>query len=92
MEWRLCCRVLQKVRKVVAASCALYSSQIIVKSLQLRRRRQIAKPRKYCLVRVFVFFFFFFFFSVCFLYFFIFIFCFSQVGNSVKFPTTSIRA
>ena len=58
---------------IVATSCTLYSSLIIVKSLQLRGRRQIAEPRKYCLVRVIVFF------GVCFLYFF----CFSQVGNSV---------
>ena len=36
-------------------SCTLYSSLIIVKSLQLRRRKQITKPRKYCLVRVIVF-------------------------------------
>ena len=42
-------------RKIVAASCTLYSSLIIVKSLQLRGRRQIAEPRKYCLVRVIVF-------------------------------------
>ena len=47
----------------------MYFSLIIVKSLQLRGRRQIAEPRKYCLVRVIVFlwrvfslFFFFFFF------------------------------
>ena len=40
---------------IVAASCTLYSSLIIVKFLQLRGRRQIAKPRKYCLVRVIVF-------------------------------------
>ena len=33
----------------------LYSSLIIVISLQLRRRKQIAEPRKYCLVRVIVF-------------------------------------
>ena len=54
---------------IVAASCTMYFSLIIVKSLQLRGRRQIAEPRKYCLVRVIVFlwrvfslFFFFFFF------------------------------
>ena len=40
---------------IVAASCTLYSSLIIVKFLQFRGRRQIAKPRKYCLVRVIVF-------------------------------------
>ena len=54
-------------------SHTFYFSLIIVKSLQLRGRRKIAKPRKYCLVRVIVFF------GVCFLY----IFCFSQVGNLV---------
>ena len=35
--------------------CTLYSSLIIVISLQLRGCRQIAEPRKYCLVRVIVF-------------------------------------
>ena len=35
--------------------CTLYSPLIIVISLQLRGRRQIAEPRKYCLVRVIVF-------------------------------------
>ena len=35
-----------------------------MKSLQLRGRRQIAKSRKYCLMRVIVFF------GMCFLYFF----------------------
>ena len=54
----------------------------IVKSLQLRGRRQIAEPHKYCLVRVIVSF------GVYFLY----LFCFSQVGILVKFPTTGIRA
>ena len=54
----------------------IVSSYFIVKSLQLRGRRQIAEPRKYCLVRVIVFF------GVCFLY----LFCFSQVGILVKFP------
>ena len=62
--------------------CTIVFSLIIVKSLQLRGHRQIAEPRKYCLVRVIVFF------SVCFLY----LFCFSQVGILVKFPTTGIRA
>ena len=57
--------------------CTIVSPYFIVKSLQLRERRQIAEPRKYCLVRVIVFF------SVCFLY----LFCFSQVGILVKFPT-----
>ena len=47
--------------------------------MQLRGRRQIAEPRKYCLVRVIVFF------DVCFLY----LFCFSQVGILVKFPTVT---
>ena len=41
---------------IVATSCTLYSSLIIVKSLQLHGRRQIAEPRKYCLVCVIVFF------------------------------------
>ena len=41
-----------------------------MKSLQFRRRKQIAEPRKYCLVHVI------FFFGMCFLYF-----CFLQVGN-----------
>ena len=62
--------------------CTIISPYFIVKSLQLRGRRQIAEPRKYCLVRVIVFF------DVCFLY----LFCFSQVGILVKFPTTGIRA
>ena len=62
--------------------CTIVFSLIIVKSLQLRGHRQIAEPRKYCLVRVIVFF------SVCFLY----LFYFSQVGILVKFPTTGIRA
>ena len=62
--------------------CTIVSPYFIVKSLQLRGRRQIAEPHKYYLVRVIVFF------SVCFLYFF----CFSQVGILVKCPTTGIRA
>ena len=62
---------------IVAASCTMYFSLIIVKSLQLRGRRQIAEPRKYCLVRVIVFLW-----RVVFLY----LFCFSQVGILVKFP------
>ena len=49
-----------------------FFSLIIVKSLQLRERRQIVEPRKYCLVRVIVLFFL----RVFSLYF-----CFSQVGN-----------
>ena len=35
--------------------CTLYSSLIIVISLQLRGRRQIAEPHKYCIVHVIVF-------------------------------------
>ena len=57
--------------------CIIVSPYFIVKSLQLRGRRQIAEPRKYCLVRVIVFF------DVCFLY----LFCFSHVEILVKFPT-----
>ena len=56
--------------------CTIVSPYFIVESLQLRGRRQIAEPRKYCLVRVIVFF------DVCFLY----LFCFSQVGILVKIP------
>ena len=58
----------------------IVSPYFIVKSLQLRGRRQIAEPRKYCLVRVIVFF------GVCFLY----LFCLSQVGILFKFPTHAI--
>ena len=77
--WQCGCHVLKVRENIVAESCIMYSSLIIVKSLQLRGRRQIAEPRKYCLMRNF---FFFFPFDVCFLYF-----CFSQVGNLFKFPT-----
>ena len=56
--------------------CTIVSPYFIVKSLQLRGRRQIAEPCKYCLVRMIVFF------DVCFLY----LFCFSQVGILVKIP------
>ena len=42
--------------------CTIVSPYFIVKSLQLHGRRQIAEPRKYCLVCVIVFFY------VCFLY------------------------
>ena len=56
--------------------CTIVFSLIIVKSLQLCGRRQIAEPRKYCLVRVIVFF------DVCFLY----LFYFSQVEILVKIP------
>ena len=59
----------------------IVSPYFIVKSLQLRGRRQIVEPRKYCLVRVIVFF------DVCFLY----LFYFSQVEILVKFPTTRTR-
>ena len=69
-----CARVFSLRRKIVAAPYISFSL-IIVKSLQLREYRQIAQPRKYCLVHMIVFF------DVCFLYFFFF-FCFSQVGNS----------
>ena len=57
--------------------CIIVFSLIIVKSLQLCGCRQIAKPCKYCFVRVIVFF------DVCFLY----LFCFLKVGILVKFPT-----
>ena len=57
--------------------CTIVSPYFIVKSLQLRGRRQIAELHKYCLVRVIVFF------DVCFLY----LFYFSQVGILIKFPT-----
>ena len=40
---------------VVVRLYSLYSSLIIVISLQLRGRRQITEPRKYCLVCVIVF-------------------------------------
>ena len=61
--------------------CTIVSPYFIVKSLQLRECRQIAEPRKYCLVSVILFF------GVCFLY----LFCFSQVEILIKFPTTGIR-
>ena len=68
---------------IVAASCTMYSSLIIVKSLQLRGRRKIAEPRKYCLVRVIVFsltcvF------SICFVS--------HRLEFWLNFPTTGIRA
>ena len=63
------------IENIVAAKLySLYSSLIIVISLQLRGRRQIAEPRKYCLVREIVFFFLACVFSN---------FCFSRIGNSV---------
>ena len=60
--------------------CTIVFSLIIVKSLQLHGRRQIAEPRKFCLVRVIVFF------EVCFLY----LFCFSQVGILIKIPYKAV--
>ena len=58
--WWCGCHVLKVRENIVAKSCILYSSLIIVKSLQLRGHLQIAEPRKYCLVRVnFLFFIFF---------------------------------
>ena len=59
--------VVSFLRERKYCSHTLYSSLIIVKSLQLRGRRQIAEPRKYCLVRVIVFF------GMCFLYFVLFL-------------------
>ena len=59
-----CCRVSWE-REKKNCSRTFYFSLIIVKSLQLRGRRQITEPRKYCLVYVIVFF------DVCFLYFFV---------------------
>ena len=50
-------------KRLLPQFCTLYFSLIIVKSLQLHGRRQIAEPHKYCLVHVIVFF------GVCFLYF-----------------------
>ena len=62
------------IENIVAARLySLYSSLIIVISLQLRGRRQITEPRKYCLVCVIVFLWRVFFSN----------FCFSRVGNSV---------
>ena len=63
-------------------SCNLYFSMIIVKSLQLCGRRQIAEPCKYYLVRVIVFFLL----GVCFLYF-----CFSQIRNFGWIPYRPIH-
>ena len=61
---RVCgCRVSWEREKHYSRT--LYFSLIIVKSLQLCGRRQIAKPRRYCLVRVIVFF------GLYFLYFFV---------------------
>ena len=47
MDWR------ERERNCTTALCIF--SLIIEKSLQLRRRRQIAEPHKYCLVRVIIF-------------------------------------
>ena len=46
--------VFVREKKNVAALCTFFL--IIVKSLQLRGRKQIVEPRKYCFVRVIVFF------------------------------------
>ena len=52
----LSCSIYIYLENIVAARLySLYSSLIILISLQLRGRRQIAEPRKYCLVRVIVF-------------------------------------
>ena len=56
----------EKKKEEKHCSCTLYFSLVIVKSLQLRRSRQIAKPCKYYLMRVIVFF------DMCFLFFFFF--------------------
>ena len=64
--WWCGCRVLYVREKDCSHNFVLcIFSLIIVKSLQLRGRRQIAEPRKYCLVRVIVFF------GVCFSLFFL---------------------
>ena len=55
--------------------CTIVSSYFIVKSLQLRGRRQIAEPRKYCLVRVIVF-------SICFVS--------HRLEFWLKFPTEKV--
>ena len=49
---KVCCCCLRE-RKIVLPH--LYFYLIIVKSLQLRERRQIAELRKYCLLRVIIF-------------------------------------
>ena len=46
---------LYKEKNIIVECCTLYYSLIIVISLQLRGCRQIAEPRKYCLVHVIVF-------------------------------------
>ena len=57
VEWFLMGDLLVLSCFVEIKNCSrtLYSSQRIVKFLQLWGRRQIAEPRKYCLVRVIVF-------------------------------------
>ena len=62
---KLCCRT-------------LYFSLIIVKSLQLRGRKQIAEPRKYCLVCVIIFFYMSFFYFIS-----------HKFGNFVVIPYTT---
>ena len=49
------CRV-SYIEKILQPHFVLYSSLKIVKPLQLHGHRQIAEPRKYCLVHVIVFF------------------------------------
>ena len=56
-----------------------------MKSLQLRGRRQIAEPHKYCLVRVMVFF------GVCFLYLFFFFFLFLTGWEFSLIPYTPFQ-
>ena len=51
---RVCYCSFLRERKIVLPHFVFFSL-IIVKSLQLCGRRQIAEPRKYCLVRVIVF-------------------------------------
>ena len=48
-------RVIYIERILEPLGCTLYSSLIIVISLQLRGCMQIAEPHKYCFVRVIVF-------------------------------------
>ena len=62
--------------------CTIVSPYFIVKPLQLHGRRQIAEPRKYCLVRVIVFLW-----RVVSLFV-----LFLTVKILVKFPTIGIRA
>ena len=62
--------------------CTIVSPYFIVKSPQLRGRRQIAEPRKYCLVRVIVFF------DVRFSLFVLFL---TGWNFGLKFPTSAIK-